>query len=416
MAEKVDKITKAKAKLVFDNRPFFASLAARLDIIEVPTGEKSLGGQAIDTMATDMERIFYNPDFVEKITIEECAGVLMHEILHVAYLHGLRRGSRDPLLWNIACDYAINPIVLDSGGKLPRLGDDPSHPGYCLDAKYKDWSATAIYDDLLKDAKEMPFKLNGQGGDGEDGKDGKDGKGKQPLWGEILDPQDETGKKKGQAQQADLENETKLAVQSAAAAAKAVGKLPGSLQGLVEAIGEPEVDWQDYIAKVLASIIPDNYTWRKPRRSLYANYGIYMPSTECNGCGRGVVSIDTSGSVSDAELRAYVREVAGVIDMCNPDHVDIIQHDAVVHSITEWEAGDDFSSLKITGRGGTCIQPTFDAIEEMDEQPAWVIILSDCEIWDWPNDVPEHYQLLICSTSNMKVPSYGDLIPLRKLV
>ena len=59
--------------------------------------------------------------------------------------------------------------------------------------------------------------------------------------------------------------------------------------------------------------------------------------------GVGVLSIDTSGSVSDQELIEYVREVTGVIELCSPDKLYIIQHDAIVQREDEWEAGMDFS-------------------------------------------------------------------------
>ena len=36
--------------------------------------------------------------------------------MHIALMHPLRIGSRDPERWNIACDYAINAELIDIFG------------------------------------------------------------------------------------------------------------------------------------------------------------------------------------------------------------------------------------------------------------------------------------------------------------
>ena len=46
------------------------------------------------------------------------------------------------LIWNIACDYAINLIVIDAGLVLPQ--------DRFFDEKYRNWTVDAIYDDLIK--------------------------------------------------------------------------------------------------------------------------------------------------------------------------------------------------------------------------------------------------------------------------
>jgi predicted metal-dependent peptidase len=406
----VDRVTQAKAMLIF-NQPFYATIASSIEIVFLDDGEKTLDGQVIETMATDMERIYVNRKFAEGLDISECAGVLMHEVLHIAFMHGLRRGYRDPLLWNLACDYAINPIVLESGGKLPILpGGTPDDPGYCYDKKYVGWSANQIYEDLLQNApkKKIKLRLNG-GSKGGDNDGSKEDQGT-PLWGEILDPINEDGSTKSQSEVTQLEEDIRVGVKQAADRAKAIGKLPGSLKGLIEAVGKSKVDWHEYIQRWVTGLTPDNYTWRRPNRKIYANYGIYMPSIEFNGSGVGALSIDTSGSVSNEELVKYITEITGVIELCNPDKLYLIQHDAVVHSVTEWDAGEDFRSLKITGRGGTNITPSFEKIEELDDVD-WMIIFSDCEIGDWPKEEPD-FPLLICTTGSEVIP-YGTLINLR---
>jgi len=71
-------------------------------------------------MATDGQRIVYNPALVEKLTPAELEGVLAHEVMHLALSHHCRRGERDAQLWNQATDYAVNPILINNGITLPK--------------------------------------------------------------------------------------------------------------------------------------------------------------------------------------------------------------------------------------------------------------------------------------------------------
>ncbi len=45
--------------------------------------------------------------------------VLCHEVLHLVLLTHLRRGSRDPRLWNYSTDFAINFSLKENIGSNP---------------------------------------------------------------------------------------------------------------------------------------------------------------------------------------------------------------------------------------------------------------------------------------------------------
>lgn len=411
-AEAHHRMTKAKTRILMD-QPFFAVIIAGLEYIDaVDVGLQ----KAIPTMATDGKRVWYNPEFVNKLTVNEIAGVIMHEGMHVAWLHHLRRGNRHPKIWNFACDFAINHVVLDAGQKLP--GDA------LFDEKYLNWTAYEIYDDLMKNVKQIKIKFSGAGtkmpNKGENGEGEGEGEPNDdpdelgdPLWGTVIDLTDEKGNPLSPAERAEIEEEVKILVQQAAQTAKQRGKLPGSLAGLIEAVGKPKIDWKNYIQTWVKGTTPDNYTWIKPNRKIMANYGIYMPQMQLNGAGVGVLSIDTSGSVSDNELIQYVNEIIGVIEMCNPDKLYIIQHDAIIQDVMVWEAGQEFKNLKVKGRGGTCIQPSFEYLKTIDEQVDWMICFTDMGICDYPSasEAPD-YPVLWCATGPDNAP-FGTYLPIK---
>jgi predicted metal-dependent peptidase len=383
----VDKLAKAKYKLMAF-APFYGSIVYSTPMVEADW---------LDTMATDMRNIYYSVEFVMKHSVSELTGVLAHEALHIAYGHGIRRGVRDPKMWNIAADFAINDVIIEHGLELPasRLHD----------VKYKNMSTEQIYDDVDKNAIKINISFpdpNGKPGEDGDGKGDSEG-----MWGGVLDAQqvsgsgdDEkpNGKPLSEAEKSMLEQEIKVQ-QAIAKQSKKPGNLPGGIKALIEAVGKPVVNWGEYIQQWVSGQKPDDYTWQRPNRSWLANQGIYMPRMQFNGAGVGVLSLDCSGSVSDAELIKYVTEITGVIEICNPDKLYIIQHDAVIHRVDEWEAGMDFKDLRVVGRGGTNIKPTFDWVSKCDEEIDWMIIFSDMEICDWPKtkDWPG-FPTLLCGT------------------
>ena len=91
--------------------PFWGVLSLRLAPVEDPS---------IKTMQTDGISIRYNPGFVTGLSRGLLRTTIAHETMHCAALHHTRRGGRDPRRWNIACDYAINPLLVEAGFELPE--------------------------------------------------------------------------------------------------------------------------------------------------------------------------------------------------------------------------------------------------------------------------------------------------------
>ena len=117
------------------DHPFFGSLLFRL---------KGRECRSIQTMATDGVSLYYNPDFVETLNAATLAGTLAHEVMHPALHHHVRRSGRDPKRWNMACDFAINPLLVDAGLNLPE--------GVLLDNRFRGMSAEQIYNLLESEA------------------------------------------------------------------------------------------------------------------------------------------------------------------------------------------------------------------------------------------------------------------------
>lgn len=148
LQKEIDARVKVHRNLLWINarKGFFAQLLSKLNIYGV-------SDPRYQTMCTNGFNIQYHPDFVLSQSDAAIRFVLCHEILHCVGDHMSRRGSRDPLIWNYACDYAINPIlnveVVEKAFEWPSNSDGSRMGLY--EEKYEGMKAEDIYDLLVDD-------------------------------------------------------------------------------------------------------------------------------------------------------------------------------------------------------------------------------------------------------------------------
>ena len=98
------RVLKAREEVARQN-VFFEAILYTARLIETdyaPYGMKTMFTNGID--------IYFHPDFV-RANDDTIEGGVLHETLHCAFCHAQRRGDRNPALWNVACDFAINPLI-----------------------------------------------------------------------------------------------------------------------------------------------------------------------------------------------------------------------------------------------------------------------------------------------------------------
>ncbi|MCK9513677.1 MAG: VWA-like domain-containing protein [Pigmentiphaga sp.] len=358
-------ILQARAALVFDS-PFFGALALRLKLQEDATCK---------TAWTDGAAIGYNPDFVASLSASELAGLLAHEVMHVAAGHPWRRDGRDAKRWNIACDYAINGELAAAGFQLPA--------GALLDSQYTGKAAEWIYD-RLPASEDGNGAGSGSGGAGE------------PA-GEVRDaPAPEDG--------APSEEEWRQAVQQAANVAKARGNLPDSLDRFAKAAAAPAVDWKSVLARFAQESAKADYSWSRPN-SRYLPRGLYLPALRSVAMGRIAVAVDTSGSVDDVLLAQFSAEISAIAAELAPEAIDVLYCDRRINRRETFEAGEPVK-LSACGGGGTDFRPVFEALEGEDA-PACLVYLTDLD-GPFPASAPD-YPVLWAATSHDVAP-FGETV------
>ena len=87
-------------------QPFYGALASILSIQESNIVKKT------EMSLLPTPSLKYNRKWYEELPDAHAVGVFMHELLHLLLLHALRQGDRDPLLWAVCCDMAVNDHIL----------------------------------------------------------------------------------------------------------------------------------------------------------------------------------------------------------------------------------------------------------------------------------------------------------------
>ena len=105
------KLAAARTRLILD-KPFLGALVLRLPM-------QAARPDWCPTTATDARAFYYNPEYIASLSIEQTQFMLAHEALHCALSHFARRQHRVQHRWDLACDYAVNPLLIDDGLKPP---------------------------------------------------------------------------------------------------------------------------------------------------------------------------------------------------------------------------------------------------------------------------------------------------------
>lgn len=390
------RLRKARTALLLDH-PFFGTLMFRLCAV---------AKHSIQTMATDGVSLFYNPTFVDTLTAAELEGTLAHEVMHPALQHHTRRGGRDQRRWNMACDYAINPLLIEAGLTLPN--------DVLLDYRFRGMSAEEIYNQLDPEDEESSDKTKEEsssesgGGDSATGDESADRASAEPAApespggiGQVLDAP-ETSESPSLDEQA---REWQIAVEQAESISRLAGKMPAGAKRSIEAAKDASVDWRELLRRAWSETIPSDYCWARPnRRHIWA--GLYLPGIISESVGEIAIAVDCSGSINARQLGLFEAEIRSILEGQRPRRVYVLYFDTEVQKAEVYEAGQPIA-LGPAGGGGTNFAPCFRWLDERGIVPQTVVFLTDL-CGAFPKEVPP-YPVLWASTGARRAP-FGEVI------
>lgn len=349
-------------------RPYLAAALFALRPVE---------SRRVPTMAVDRHwRCYVSPSFVARSSVEKLAGVWVHEVSHLLRDHHGRgdrvaaerdlHGPGERLRMNIAADFEINDDVYGDG--LPRPGD-AAVP-----------SLLGLADGLLMEEYLREFTLGprtqglvwldcGSGADGLDrewdlGPDGAHG----------LSPQERDA----------------VRFRVAQGISARPGDVPKGWRRWAEEAFHPPQPWRDLLGAAIRSAATgqgagEDYTYGRPARRSTSLPGVVLPSLRRRP-PRVCVVVDTSGSVSDAELGSALLEVAAIARAVGGrrDLVSVLPCDAAAHTVRRLCHAE---GVPLVGGGGTDLRTGFARALRTRPRPDVVVVLTDGQT-PWPQERP----------------------------
>lgn len=379
------KISKASVGLLL-RHPFFGSLLYRHEVLITAS---------VETAAVTTDRvILLNPEFVEKCTAPQLEFLLAHEVMHIVFAHIARRGDRDPVIYNIACDAVINETLIAEG-----VGEFIAGGIRMLGAQYR--TSESIYDEiasrlkpkekkspsigqgltlpLFPDDPEADGQAGGLAGASDDGSEnGNDSSAStSPFIGELNIPDlPREARKMTQEEINEQIEEGKLALGQALTTARTCGNMSGGLARFIGSILESSMPWYELLERYMVSKAEQRYNWSRPdkRRLNIA----YLPWRErFPSLGTVVIGVDVSGSISDIEIAEYLGHCERIFDLCHPRKVYVVYCTTQVEAVDEYEKGEPLEPRKNLWSGGTCMPAIMDWIAKNDIEADVCVTFTD---------------------------------------
>jgi len=409
LAPILTKLAAARTRLIME-RPFLGSLVMHLPLKAAP--------EWCRTTATDAKAFYFNPGFIDNLNLAQTQFVLAHEAMHCAMGHDHRRNGRVKRRWDVACEHAVNLVLIEDGMKPPLHG-------ILADQNYLTLSAEEIYPMIPDDTPEESFdehlfdsdndtgsspdenqrqdnpeagESGGQGREGRSEAEEREGGGGQAS--QKPDPL-------SQAEREELSEQWKNRLAAAAQAARQAGKLSQSMMRWVDDLLAPSLPWRALLARFFAVNQRDDYSWRRPSRR---EGDALLPRLSSEGLDV-VAAIDTSGSIGDEELREFVTELDALKGQVRAK-VTLLACDNHVAEDAPWEF-EPWDTMQLPpgleGGGGTDFRPVFDWIETENRSPNLLVYFTDAE-GEFPKQPPA-YPVIWLVKGKGKVP-WGERVQL----
>ena len=368
MREEVhDRVIVARVGLLL-RHPFFGNMATRMRVQNCDDW--------CPTAATDGRNLYYNTQFFNMLSNKQIEFVIAHEILHCVFDHLSRREDRDAMVYNIACDYLVNNLLVRD-----KIGERVDQIQIFQDFKYDNWSSEDVYDDIKDKHDDEELEALGQLLDEHIDweKDADDGEGTNaPGAG------DKEGKGKGKGRPTyskdelkKIRDEIKESMITSAQSAGA-GNTPGEISRMIKELTEPKMNWRELLRQQIQSTIKSDFTFSRPSRKGW-HTGAILPGMNFQDTIDICIGIDMSGSIGDIQAQDFLGEVKGIMDEYQDYKIKLWCFDTRVYNEQDFSAdgGTDLAEYDIQGGGGTDFDANWLYMKEHDIQPKKFIMFTD---------------------------------------
>lgn len=332
----------------------------------------------LEYAGTNGVTFFINSEKWKDLNFKQKMFVTMHEWLHVALQHAIRMRGKKERIWNTACDFAINDIIIND------LSNNFQAPKDILYNKlYTNMTAEQIYKLLI----------NNNDYKGDYGKD-------------LLSTPSNCNNQKL------IDNIIKAAVRSKG---MKKGVLPGRYEEFINVLKKTNIPWERILFRFAKKSLK-NKLERNPFKPdpKYLPFDIIVPKEDNKKQSKLVFIIDTSASMKKEEFEYACGNLQKLGTLV--DEITIITSDVKVHEVIKVKKIKKVlkdKKIKFKGRGGTDMRKAFEVAEKLN--PDLIILFSDMFLGKWPNK-PKRAQTIFLATKDSSITKspYGAFIKIKK--
>jgi len=343
----VEKIlTAARTRLILD-KPFLGALVLRLPMHETTQNW-------CQSTATDARSLFYNPEYISSLNLSEVQFVLAHEALHCGLSHFARREHRNRLRWDVACDHAVNQMLLEDGLAPPH--------GALVNESFNGMTAEEIYPFIKPDTDEEPLDRHLYDGTSETNDDQKHNNTNDVDTNNNEAPVNPPPPL-SPAEKDELNSLWQQRLAGAAQQASQAGKLNGSVARIVNRLIHSSVPWRSVLARFMSRYNQTDYNMMRPSQRRSGDF--IQPSLSVRSTDI-VIALDTSGSIENTELNTFIGEVNAIKGLVNA-RITLVACDSKLDEDGPWvfESWQKLQMPKqLAGRGGTDFRPVFEWLKD----------------------------------------------------
>lgn len=371
-------LVKAKSQLT-SKQPYFGMLASRL---------KHEEDEEIRFYASNGVKFKYNPKFISSCSIEELQFILTNCVMHHILAHQQRKLKRKGVLWQLATDFAINSMLKKNGMKIPK--------GANFNNEFRNMYAEEIYTHLQE-------QLNFEGTNAFEEEQIKE-----------LSNLESADEQKGFANlkniDEDLDENDEAQWEYAASLAKEVAQrkslAPSGFERFAKKLQAKNIDWRFELYNAINRHMRNNYAFMPPNKK-HIYRGIALPSLTSDTLSL-VVAIDTSGSIKEDLLGAFVAEFKSIMQNFPAVAIELIIADAKIQAHYSFQGGDELD-FALKGGGGTDYRPVFDFIDSNLPMSSMLLYFTDGE-GVFPRIPPSYEVLWALSQNKNKIPFGRKLV------
>ena len=351
--------------------PFFGSVVASVVYKE---------NKDIPTAGTDGETIYYNPEYLEGLSVEEQTFILAHEVCHIAFNHVLRSEGKNHELWNIATDGVINQFLKRDGLKIVPGGVDM--------AEAINYDAEQLYKKLLQEKQQKQQQGNSGSGSSQEHSGSDVGNDTHSMWeqaakkhkaqqekidkkeslldkllGKDKDKKDKDKEKtelekkqeelesmgEKDAFKKNLEDKKKMLKELKEEISKQASQAGASTNRDIRTVNDigtakPLIDWR----YVLREAINYDVDWSYKNATL--EDGVISANLEAQPKPETEIVLDTSGSINEALLKNFLRECKNILQHTK---IKVGCFDTEFYGFHEIRTEEDIENMQFEGGGYT---------------------------------------------------------------